>query len=80
MDLAGRRRCEERRRTGGAPTRPATSNGVARDIDPDSISKSIGSVYEHAELVGSLVLPENDSRAADRVAKGSARMVPLATV
>ena len=40
----------------------ATSNGVASDVDLDSISKSIGSVYEHAEFVGSLVLPENDSR------------------
>lgn len=40
----------------------ATSNGVVSDIDLDSISRSIGSVYEHAEFVGSLVLPENDPR------------------
>ncbi len=40
----------------------ATSNGVVSDIDLDSISRSIGSVYEHAEFVGSLVLPEGDSR------------------
>lgn len=40
----------------------ATSNGVVSDIDLDSISRSIGSVYEHAEFVGSLVLPENDAR------------------
>ena len=40
----------------------ATSNGVVSDIDLDSISKSIGSVYEHADFVGSLVLPENDPR------------------
>lgn len=40
----------------------ATSNGVASDIDLDSISKSIGSVYEHAEFVGSLVLPDGDPR------------------
>ncbi len=40
----------------------ATSNGVVSDIDLDSISKSIGSVYEHAEFVGSLVLPEGDPR------------------
>jgi len=40
----------------------ATSNGVVSDIDLDSISKSIGGVYEHAEFVGSLVLPENDPR------------------
>lgn len=40
----------------------ATSNGVVSDIDLDSISRSIGSVYEHADFVGSLVLPEGDPR------------------
>lgn len=40
----------------------ATSNGVVSDVDLDSIAKSIGSVYEHADFVGSLVLPENDPR------------------
>ncbi|MEO6418788.1 MAG: hypothetical protein ABIP39_05245 [Polyangiaceae bacterium] len=40
----------------------ATSNGVVSDVDLDSISRSIGSVYEHAEFVGSLVLPEGDPR------------------
>jgi len=40
----------------------ATSNGVVSDVDLDSISRSIGSVYEHAEFVGSLVLPEGDAR------------------
>lgn len=40
----------------------ATSNGIVSDVDLDSISRSIGSVYEHAEFVGSLVLPENDAR------------------
>lgn len=40
----------------------ATSNGVVSDIDLDSIARSIGSVYEHAEFVGSLVLPEGDPR------------------
>ncbi len=40
----------------------ATSNGVVSDIDLDAISRSIGSVYEHAEFVGSLVLPEGDPR------------------
>jgi hypothetical protein len=40
----------------------ATSNGVVSDIDLDSISRSLGSVYEHAEFVGSLVLPEGDPR------------------
>jgi hypothetical protein len=40
----------------------ATSNGVVSDIDLDSISRSIGSVYEHADFVGSLVIPEGDPR------------------
>ncbi|WP_146645910.1 hypothetical protein [Labilithrix luteola] len=40
----------------------ATSNGVASDIDLDSIARSIGSVYEHADFVGSLVMPEGDPR------------------
>lgn len=40
----------------------ATSNGVASDIDLDSIARSIGSVYEHADAVGSLVMPEGDPR------------------
>lgn len=40
----------------------ATSNGVVSESDLDGISKSIGSVYEHAEFVGSLVLPEDDAR------------------
>lgn len=38
----------------------ATSNGVVSDTDLDSISRNIGSVYEHADAVGSLVLPEDD--------------------
>jgi hypothetical protein len=40
----------------------ATSNGIASDIDLDSIARSIGSVYEHADFVGSLVMPEGDPR------------------
>jgi hypothetical protein len=40
----------------------ATSNGIASDSDLDSIARSIGSVYEHADFVGSLVLPEGDPR------------------
>jgi len=40
----------------------ATSNGVVDESDLDGIAKSIGSVYEHADFVGSLVLPEGDSR------------------
>jgi len=40
----------------------ATSNGIVSDIDLDSISRSIGSVYEHADAVGSLVMPDGDPR------------------
>jgi hypothetical protein len=40
----------------------ATSNGVADEHDLDMIAKNIGSVYEHAEFVGSLVIPEGDPR------------------
>ena len=40
----------------------ATSNGVVDESDLDGIARSIGSVYEHADFVGSLVLPEGDSR------------------
>ena len=40
----------------------ATSNGVADDKDLDGIARSIGSVYEHAAFVGSLVLPEGDPK------------------
>ncbi|MDI3288415.1 hypothetical protein [Polyangium sp. 15x6] len=40
----------------------ATSNGVVDESDLDGIAKSIGSVYEHADFVGSLVVPEGDPR------------------
>jgi hypothetical protein len=40
----------------------ATSNGAVSDVDLDSISRSIGSVYEHADAVGSLVMPDGDPR------------------
>lgn len=40
----------------------ATSNGVVSEADLDGISRSIGSVYEHADFVGSLVMPEGDPR------------------
>jgi hypothetical protein len=40
----------------------ATSNGVVDEADLDAIAASIGSVYEHAEFVGSLVVPEGDPR------------------
>ena len=40
----------------------ATSNGVVSEKDLDGIARSIGSVYEHADFVGSLVMPEGDPR------------------
>jgi hypothetical protein len=40
----------------------ATSNGVVSEADLDGISRSIGSVYEHADFVGSLVMPDGDPR------------------
>ena len=40
----------------------ATSNGVVDEKDLDGIARSIGSVYEHADFVGSLVMPEGDPR------------------
>jgi hypothetical protein len=40
----------------------ATSNGVVDEADLDAIARSLGSVYEHAEFVGSLVIPEGDPR------------------
>src|SRR5262245_39467464 len=40
----------------------ATSNGVVSEKDLDGIARNIGSVYEHADAVGSLVMPEGDPR------------------
>ena len=40
----------------------ATSNGVASEDDLDRVAQNIGSVYEHADYVGSLVIPEGDPR------------------
>jgi hypothetical protein len=40
----------------------ATSDGIATDADLEAIAKSIGSVYEHADFVGSLVVPADDPR------------------
>jgi len=39
----------------------ATSNGVVNASDLDNIADSIASVYEHADYVGSLVVPEGDT-------------------
>jgi hypothetical protein len=38
----------------------ATSVGVVREADLDAIARSIRSAYEHADFVGSLVVPEGD--------------------
>lgn len=40
----------------------ATSNGVVSPTDLDAIATGIGNVYEHADYVGSLVIPEGDNR------------------
>jgi hypothetical protein len=40
----------------------ATSNGVVSEADLDGVARSIGGVYEHADYVGSLVMPEGDPR------------------
>lgn len=40
----------------------ATSNGVVSEADLDGIARSIGGVYEHADYVGSLVVPQGDPR------------------
>ena len=55
----------------------ATSNGVVSDIDLDGISRSIGSVYEHADFVGSLVMPDGDPRRPTAWQKMPRRVVPL---
>lgn len=38
----------------------STSDGIASDSDLDGIAKSISSAYEHADYVGSLVIPPGD--------------------
>jgi hypothetical protein len=38
----------------------ATSNGVLSEADMDGMARSIGSAYEHADAVGSLVVPAGD--------------------
>jgi hypothetical protein len=40
----------------------ATATGDASDADLDAIRTSIASVYAHADVVGSLVLPAGDTR------------------
>lgn len=53
----------------------ATSNGVVSPSDLDSIATSIGSVYEHADFVGSLVVPRGD-RLRPTEWKNSSRLFP----
>lgn len=38
----------------------ATSNGVVADADLDGIERALRDVYDHAEFIGSLVVPEGD--------------------
>jgi hypothetical protein len=40
----------------------ATSNGIATEADLDAIEKNIDSAYEHADSIGSLVIPQDDAR------------------
>ncbi len=40
----------------------ATSNGVVDEKDLDNVASTIGNVYEHADFVGSLVIPDGDPR------------------
>ncbi len=48
----------------------ATSNGVVADKDLDGIAGAIGNVYEHADFVGSLVVPDGDPRRPTAWQKG----------
>ena len=38
----------------------ATSDGLVTERDLDAVARNIGSAYEHADVVGSLVVPEGD--------------------
>lgn len=40
----------------------ATGDGLASEADIEAIARNIGSVYEHADFVGSLVVPQGDER------------------
>jgi hypothetical protein len=54
----------------------ATSNGVVSSADLDSIAASIGNVYEHADYVGSLVLPEGDRQRPTAWQGAAGRLFP----
>jgi hypothetical protein len=38
----------------------ATSNGVVSEDDLDAVARNIASAYEHADYIGSLVVPDGD--------------------
>jgi hypothetical protein len=54
----------------------ATSNGVVSSGDLDSIAASIGNVYEHADYVGSLVIPEGDRQRPTAWQGAAGRLFP----
>jgi hypothetical protein len=54
----------------------ATSNGVVSPTDLDAIATSIGNVYEHADFVGSLVIPEGDRRRPTAWQGAAGRLFP----
>jgi hypothetical protein len=54
----------------------ATSNGVVSSADLDAIAASIGNVYEHADYVGSLVIPEGDRQRPTAWQGAAGRLFP----
>lgn len=54
----------------------ATSNGVVSSTDLDAIAQSIGNVYEHADFVGSLVVPEGDRHRPTEWQHAQGRLFP----
>jgi hypothetical protein len=54
----------------------ATSNGVVSSADLDAIATGIGNVYEHADFVGSLVVPEGDRNRPTEWQNSSGRLFP----
>ncbi len=54
----------------------ATSNGVVSSADLDAIATGIGNVYEHADFVGSLVVPEGDRHRPTEWQNSSGRLFP----
>jgi hypothetical protein len=54
----------------------ATSNGVVSAADLDAIATGIGNVYEHADFVGSLVVPEGDRNRPTEWQNSSGRLFP----